>query len=115
MKIDIKFEFATKATSDLIIDSKFDFIDVDFELKLIVNSSNLNDLKLIFVRNLRLTTSTTSDLIIDSKIVSIEIEFKLKLIVNSSNLNDLKNLLYLILKRDLKLTATSTTFNSIVF
>ena len=91
MKIDMKIEFATKTTFDLMIDSKFDFIDVEFELKLIVNSSNLNDLKLIFARNLKLTTSTTFDLIIDSKIVSSDVEIKLKLTVNFSNLNDLKN------------------------
>ena len=40
-EIDMKIEFATKTTFDLMIDSKFNIVDV--ELKLIVNFSNLND------------------------------------------------------------------------
>ena len=101
-EIDIKIEFATRKIFDWITTSNFDSIEIELELRLIVNSSKLNDLKLIFARDLELTTNTTSDLIIDSKIDLIDIELKLKLIENSSNLNDLKDLLNLIFDCDLK-------------
>ena len=42
-EVDVKIEFATRTTFDLMIDSRFDIVDV--ELKLIVNFSNLNDLR----------------------------------------------------------------------
>ena len=49
------FASSSRTASDLIIDSKIDLIDVELKLKLIVNSSNLNDLN--SVRNLKLATS----------------------------------------------------------
>ena len=64
MQIDIEIEFATRTTFDLIIDSKHNIIDVEFELKLIANFSNLNDLKnlfnLIFDCDLKTTTISCS-------------------------------------------------------
>ena len=93
------FALNFKATFDLMIDSKYNSVDVDlneidreeinFELFEIDIESELAMKK----------TSSNFDL--------IEIELELKLIVNFSNLNNLKNLLNMILKRDLKLTTTS--------
>ena len=58
-EIDMKIEFATRETFDWITISNSDSIEIEFELKLIVNSSDLNDLKLIFERDLKLTTTST--------------------------------------------------------
>ena len=64
MQIDIEIEFAARTTFDLIIDSKHNIIDVELELRLIANSSNLNDLKnllnLIFDCDLKMTTISCS-------------------------------------------------------
>ena len=149
----IEFEFTTRRTSDWIKTlSSFDLIEIEFELKLIANSSDLNDLKNLLNLNsefattwisdwlndnivdveqnkidrkdvefklfeidmkIEFKTKTTCDLMINSKSDIVDVE--LKLIVNFLDLNDLKNLLNLILKRDLKLTTTSTTFNLIAF
>ena len=61
-EIDMKIEFAKRTTFDLMIDSKYNIIDVEFELKLIVNFSYLNDLKhLTFVSDSELTTTSIFD------------------------------------------------------
>ena len=44
-EVDMKIEFATKIIFDLMRTfSNFDLIEIEFELKLIVNFSNLNNL-----------------------------------------------------------------------
>ena len=58
-EVDIKIEFATKRIFDLIIDSKHDIVDI--ELKLIVNFSDLKNLKdLILIFNSELTMTSTT-------------------------------------------------------
>ena len=81
-EIDMKIELATKTIFDLMIDSRFRSIEIEFELKLIAYSSNLNDLTdllnlifdcdlktiffvsiticLIFVFDSKLTTTSTT-------------------------------------------------------
>ena len=56
---EIEIEFATKTTFDLMIRSKRNLIDIDIKLKLIVNFSNLNNLKNCFalIFDLKLTTT----------------------------------------------------------
>ena len=96
-----------KTIFNLMIDSKHDFIDVDLNE---IDREEINfkffAIDIEFELAMRKTFSSFN---------LIEIELELKSIVNFSDLNDLKNLLNLILKRDLKLTTTSTIFNSIVF
>ena len=73
-KIDFcsRFKIDDEQTSDLIIDSKIISIEIEIKLKLIVNFSNLNDLKdllnLILKRDLKLTTTIS--------FVSMTISFK---------------------------------------
>ena len=56
-EINKKIKFTTKIAFDLTINSKFDLIDI--ELKLILNFSNLNDLKnLIFDFDSKLSTTS---------------------------------------------------------
>ena len=106
--------FVSNSTTifDLMIDSKHDFVDVDVNE---IDREKINFELFEIDIEFELTTKKIFNWITISNFDSIEIKLELKSIVNFSKLNDLKNLLNLILKRDLKLTTTSTIFNSIVF
>ena len=65
-KLDIKIKLAIRTTSDWIIDTKLDFIDVELELKLLVNFSNLNDLKNSLNLNFEFCLRTTTTFLIVS-------------------------------------------------
>ena len=98
------FALNSKATFDLMIDSKHDSVDVDLNE---IDREEINFELFEIDIEFELATKKTFDWITISNSDSIEIELELKLIVNSSNLHFLKDLLNMTLKRDLKLTTTS--------